>query len=134
MIVLTITVLGAEVAARHHFPSYVLAKKINIGDFLQRIEAVMAFMWFLTIYFRMSFYFYAAVIGLAQTLNVKEHRSLVLPLGMIVVVASVVVHPNIVHSNEFNKYTWFPYVSTYGVVLPLVLLAAHALRKRAGSS
>nr|WP_245552882.1 GerAB/ArcD/ProY family transporter [Brevibacillus massiliensis] len=32
MIVLTITVLGAEVAARHHFPSYVLAKKIRVSN------------------------------------------------------------------------------------------------------
>lgn len=37
---LTVFVLGSDLAARQIYPSYVLAKKVNIADFLQRVEAL----------------------------------------------------------------------------------------------
>ena len=130
MIAMTILVLGVDITERQIYPSYALAKKINIANFLQRIEIVMAGMWFISIYFKMSCYFYASVVGLAQTLNVKNYRFLVLPMGVLLVSLSLIIHPNIVHSIEFNRMTWLSYASTYGLILPLLLLAASFLRRR----
>ncbi|WP_312118067.1 GerAB/ArcD/ProY family transporter [Brevibacillus reuszeri] len=134
VIALTILVLGADTTARQLYPSYALAKKINVGNFLQRIEIIMAGMWFITIFFRVCCYFYASVIGLAQTLNLKDYRFLVLPLGIIVIALSLIVHPNIVHSEEYNKREWIPYAATYGLVLPLLLLGIQSLRKKESES
>ncbi|GIP32615.1 endospore germination permease [Paenibacillus sp. J2TS4] len=130
MIAWAVIVLGAETTARQAYPSYSLAKLINVGKFLQRIEVIMAIMWFITIYYKMSVYFYVSVTGLAQILNFKEYRSLTLPLGMMLVVLSLIVHPDYVHSDTYDKETWFPYVSTYGLVLPLMLLLLSALRNK----
>ncbi|MBK5443733.1 endospore germination permease [Peribacillus sp. TH24] len=130
IIALTIIVLGVDNTARNTYPSYALARKINVGDFLQRIEAIMAIMWIITIYYKMSFYFYASVIGLAQTLNMKDYRPLTLPLGMIIVSLSLFIHPNVVHSSTFDKEIWPLYVSTYGLVLPILLLIVNAFRKK----
>ncbi|MED3691180.1 GerAB/ArcD/ProY family transporter, partial [Peribacillus butanolivorans] len=110
--------------------SYLVARKVNIGDFLQRIEAIMALMWIITIYYKMAFYFYATVIGLAQTLNMKDYRPLTLPLGMTLVSLSVLIHPNVVHSATFDKEIWPLYASTYGLVLPILLLAINVFRKK----
>jgi spore germination protein KB len=87
-------------------------------------------MWFITIYFKMTFYFYAAVIGVAQTLKLNNYRPLTIPLGMIVVSLSLIVHPNVIHAATFDKEIWPLYASTYGLVLPLLLLAVNALRKK----
>ncbi|MFE4430991.1 GerAB/ArcD/ProY family transporter, partial [Peribacillus butanolivorans] len=130
MITLTIIVLGADSSARQTFPSYLLARKLNVGDFLQRIEAIMAIMWIITIYFKMACYFYATVIGLAQTLNMKDYRPLTLPLGMISVSLSLLIHPNVAQKATFDKEIFPLYVSTYGLVLPLLLLAVNAIRKK----
>ena len=134
IIALTILVLGAETTARQTYPSYALAKKINVGNFLQRIEIVMAGMWFITIFFRVSCYFYASVIGLAQSLNLKDYRFLILPLGILMIALSLIVHPNVVHSEEYNKGEWIPYVATYGLLLPLLLLGINAFRKKGNES
>ncbi|GIO04821.1 germination protein [Brevibacillus reuszeri] len=134
IIALAILVLGAETTARQMYPSYALAKKINVGSFLQRIEIVMAGMWFITIFFRVSCYFYASVIGLAQTLNLKDYRFLVLPLGILMIILSLIVHPNIVHSEEYNKHEWITYAATYGLLLPLLLLGVNAFRKKGKES
>lgn len=134
IIALTILVLGVETTARQTYPSYALAKKINVGNFLQRIEIVMAGMWFITIFFRVSCYFYASVIGLAQTLKLKDYRFLVLPLGILMITLSLIVHPNVVHSEEYNKQGWIPYVATYGLLLPVLLLGINAFRKKGNKS
>lgn len=130
IIILAILVLGADNSARQMYPSYALAKKISVGNFLQRIEAIMACMWFITIYFKMTLYFYASVIGLAQTLKLDNYRPLTIPLGMIVVSLTLIVHPNVIHGAKFDKEIWPLYASTYGLVLPLLLLAVNALRKK----
>ncbi|RRN71199.1 spore gernimation protein [Peribacillus simplex] len=130
IIALTIIVLGADTSARNTYPSYILARKINVGDFFQRIEAIMAIMWIISIYYKMSFYFYASVIGFAHIFNMKNYRPLTLPLGMILVSLSVLIHPNVAHSIKFDKEIWPLYVSTYGLVFPILLLTVNAFRKK----
>ncbi|MCU6710769.1 endospore germination permease [Paenibacillus sp. J5C_2022] len=132
VILLSLLVLGVDATARQIYPSYSLAKKINVGNFLQRIEIIMAMMWFISIYFRLSCYFHAAVKGLAQVLNVKDYRFLVVPMGITMITLSLIVHPNILHSAMYNRETWLVYASTYGLLLPLLLLAVHAVRQKFG--
>ncbi|MGG1661776.1 GerAB/ArcD/ProY family transporter [Brevibacillus sp. NRS-1366] len=134
IIALSILVLGPDTTARQTYPSYALAKKINVGKIFTRIEIVMAVMWFISIFFKVSFYFYAAVVGLAQTLNLKEYRFLVLPMGIIMIVLSMIVHPNVLHSEEYNKHTWLLFVATFGVFLPLLLLGVAVIRKKGKAS
>lgn len=130
IIVLCITVLGTEMTARQTYPSYALAKKINVGHFLQRIEIVMAIMWFITIFYRIFIYFYSAVVGMKQLFNLKDYRPLLLPMGFLMVVLSLLVHPNVMHSEEYNRSVWLPYVATYGFYLPVILLIVHAIRRK----
>jgi spore germination protein KB len=127
---MAILVIGADQTARNIYPSYVLAKKINIGDFLQRLEAIMAGIWFITIFFKLTICFYATALGLAQTLKLKEYRPLLLPLGMILLVLSLVASPNITYFHTFIAKIWTPYSLTYGLFLPLLLLGVGVFRKK----
>ncbi|MFY0517454.1 GerAB/ArcD/ProY family transporter [Lysinibacillus sp. UGB7] len=128
-IALSILVLGVTNTSLRVFPSYTLAQRISIGNFLQRIEIIMAFMWMVTIFVRAFMYFYASLQGLGQILNIKDHRPLILPLGFITVALSQIVHPNIVHSDKYNKETWPLYISIFAILLPLLLLVVAKLRK-----
>ncbi|MDN3019656.1 endospore germination permease [Paenibacillus sp. BSR1-1] len=129
LISLTILVLGPETSSRQLYPSYTLARRLKVGDFLQRVEAILAIMWEITIFFKMTIYFYASITGLVQTLNIKDYRPLVIPLGMIMVTTSLVSHPNVIHSAKFDYEIWPVYALTYGLVLPLLLLVVYAIRK-----
>ncbi|MEC2078543.1 endospore germination permease [Metabacillus fastidiosus] len=130
VIILSLLILGVDTTIRQVYPSYALAKMANIGNFMQRIEAIVAFIWIITIYFRVIVYFYLAVIGLAQTLNLKSYRPLTLPLGIILVVISLIVHSNTAHFIEYNSKIWVPYISIYGLFLPLLLLIIAKIRKK----
>ncbi|WP_436236322.1 GerAB/ArcD/ProY family transporter [Paenibacillus sp. LjRoot153] len=106
-----------------------MAKQINIGDFLQRFEILIAGIWFLTVYFKTTFYFYSFVIGLAQVLNIKDNRPIVLPLGMIQVVYSLVVYPNVAYMTEFDTKAWISYALAIGLLYPLLILSVASIRK-----
>ena len=69
IIMLSILVLGSDLTTRQTYPSYMLAKKISIGNFLERIEVIVAIIWILTIYFRLTICYYGLSLGLAQVLD-----------------------------------------------------------------
>jgi spore germination protein KB len=126
---LAILVMGVDQTTRTLYPSYILAKKINIGNFLQRIEAIVTIMWFIAIFFKLTICFYASTLCLAQIFKLKEYRMLVFPLGMILVVFSLAISPNIVYNITVTPKVWTPYALTYGLFLPLLLLGVATVRK-----
>ncbi|MBP1154207.1 MULTISPECIES: endospore germination permease [unclassified Paenibacillus] len=121
---LSILVLGEDITTRNVYPSYSLAKRIG------RLEAVMAGLWFISIYFKIIICFYASVIGLAQIFNLKEFRPLLFPLGIIMLVLSLLVYPNLVYIQLFIAKIWTPYALTFMLFLPLFLLAVAVMRKK----
>ncbi|MGW8959782.1 GerAB/ArcD/ProY family transporter [Paenibacillus sp. NPDC055715] len=129
IVALSILVLGPDSTARSIFPSYSLAQKISIGSFLQRIEAIMAIMWFISLYFRITIYLYVIVLAIAQIFNLKDYRPLILPLGMILVVMSVVIYPNVPYQQKWDGTVWVSYTLSIGLFLPLLLLCIHGIRK-----
>ncbi|MNO12335.1 Spore germination protein YndE [compost metagenome] len=129
IVALSILVLGPDLTARSIFPSYSLAQKISIGNFLQRIEAIMAVIWFISLYFRATIYIYGIVLAIAQIFNLKDYRPLVLPLGMILVVMSVVIYPNVPYQQKWDGTVWVSYTLSIGLFLPLLLLCTYMVRK-----
>jgi len=134
IITLCILVLGPSNTASRTFPSYALAQRISIGNFLQRIEIIMAGMWIISIYIRTFMYFYASVIGVAQLCKIQDHRPLILPFGLLMIGLSQIIHPNIVHSNVYNNEIWPIFSAIFTVILPLTLLIVAKIRKIDGNS
>jgi spore germination protein KB len=130
IIFLCILVLGASATARQMFPSYVLAKTVSLFDILERIESVMATMWILSIFFKTSIYFYAFVIGLAHLLGVRNYRFLVVPLGILAVIFSTVVYPNVQYMIHWDTTYWPPYALIMGFFIPLLTLIIDKIKKR----
>lgn len=127
---LCILILGPDITSRSMFPSYALVKKISIGHFLQRIEALLAGMWFITTYFKTTFYFYGWVTSLAEILKLNQYRTITLPCGMIMVVFSLIVYPDVVYMQKWDAVVFPPYILMMGVFLPLLLWTVGSLKKK----
>jgi spore germination protein KB len=129
---LSILVLGADVTAMQLYPSYSLAKKISIGHFLERVEIIMAGIWFITIYFKLGICFYASTMTFAELFKLKDAKQLYLPLGLILIVLSILAYPDIaVFINYASKIDFF-FSILFALIFPLLLLGAAAIRKRRG--
>lgn len=130
VVLLSILVLGDNLTARHMYPSYSLAKKITIGTFLERLEVVMAGIWFITIYFKLAVCFYAATITLAELFKLKEAKPLYLPLGMLMAVLSIVAYPDVTYFMNFAMSVYVGYALPFALGFPLLLLIVAVLRNK----
>lgn len=130
VIILCLLVLGASTTARQLYPSYVLAKSVNVFEIVERIEAVMAGIWLISIFFKTALYFYVCVIGLAQILQVRTYRFLVVPMGALSVVFSTVIYPNIEYMLHWDDTYWIPYATIMCVIIPLFTLITDKIKKR----
>ncbi|TVX98567.1 GerAB/ArcD/ProY family transporter [Paenibacillus cremeus] len=126
---LSILVLGAEAASKQLYPSFLIAKKINIAGFLQRIEVIMAIMWFISILFRLILYFYGSALSLAQILKLRDYRPLTFPLGLILYILCLTVSSNSIEIKNIMSLVGLPFKITYGFLIPLILLITAKLRK-----
>ncbi|RCW51035.1 GerAB/ArcD/ProY family transporter [Paenibacillus prosopidis] len=127
---LSISILGADLSERNMYPSYALAKKIDVGNFIQRVEILIAGIWFMTIFFKTTIYSFSFLTGLAQIFGFRDYRPFALPYGMILVVYSLVVYPDVVYMMDFDSTIWIPYALTIGLLLPLIILSVGSLRKK----
>lgn len=128
--VFCITVLGADYTAQSVFPAYTLAKKISIGEIIERVEAVIAGLWIITIFYRTVLYFFAAVLGLSKVLGLKDYRPLTLPMGMLAVAVSLIIYPDVSYAMMWDARVWPSYALVHGLFLPLFILAAGLIRNR----
>lgn len=125
---LSILVLGGEDTANEFFPSFELAKKIELGEFVQRVEVIVAGMWFITMYVKLLICFYITVLCLSQTLCLSEYRSIALPLGFILYAVSIIIVPDLGFLLSFDIMAWPFYAFTFGLLYPLILLGVGAIR------
>ncbi|MDR6882468.1 endospore germination permease [Bacillus sp. 3255] len=128
IILLNILVLGPAIMASNSAPTYALAKKINVGDFLTRIEAIIAFIWLISTFIRGVMYFHVSLAVFAGLFGIQNARPLSAPLGMFMVAVSVVIAPSDHYIAAFLKDTQFFYAGTFGLVLPLLLLGFAKIR------
>lgn len=127
---LSILVMGAENTASEIYASFELAKKIEIGEFIQRVEAIIAGVWFITIFLKLILCFYITVLTLSQTLSLSDYRLLTLPIGMILYAVSIIIAPNLSYLISFDTTVWPFYALTFGLLFPLMLLGIAAFRKK----
>ncbi|QYR22793.1 endospore germination permease [Paenibacillus sp. sptzw28] len=127
---LSILVLGAESTASDIFSSFELAKEIEIGGFIQRVEVIIAAIWFITIFFKLVLVFYITVLSLSQTLNLSEYRTISLPLGLLFYASGVLIAPNISNLMTFHINIRPAYSAIIGFVLPATVLGVGIIRKR----
>lgn len=129
-IINSILVLGSTITASSQHPVYILAKEINIENILTRLEFIVAAVWILTVLTRVILYFYAGAIGLAQLLKLEDNKRVILPLGLISLVMSTFVYPNVIYQADWDTFVWPPVIATFAFILPIAMIIASYVRSR----
>ncbi|MEK4075229.1 endospore germination permease [Paenibacillus sp. FSL M7-0656] len=128
LVLIALLVLGSTLTQHNVYISYVLAQKINVGNFFQRIEALTAIAWLLSTYFKSLLYVFGFVVGTAQLFRLKDYKPLTLPSMMLFFAMSILISPNIVFYTTTIMYAWFDWDVTVSIVLPIFLLLVHQAR------
>ena len=126
---LCLSIMGPELTTRLNFPVYVLAQKVEVGNFLERIEVLSGGLIFIALFIKVTICFYSMVLNLAQSLQLNNYKMLTFPLGFLVMVLSIFLFPNIIYFRSFLSDAWTPIVIVYGLFIPLLLLGVDVIRK-----
>ncbi|MDP4162397.1 MAG: endospore germination permease [Bacillota bacterium] len=132
VLLVTILVFGAGITQNQQYPTYILGKKIHIGNFLRRIEVIVAILWFLSMFFKMALLFYSSAKSFSQLFKLSDERMVLLPFGTVTLVLSINVYPNVAFFIQFVTKTWPVYAMTYGLILPVLLVMIAKIRKHYG--
>ena len=130
VIIFCILVLGADNTARLTYPSYKLGMRISIGDFFERVEVIVAFIWVFTEYFKLTICFYGLALGLAQLMGLQNYKILLFPLAFLILTFTIFSHPDLVHYQHFMATAWTPLSLTICFIMPLLLLTVGKIRGR----
>lgn len=115
-----VAVFGAEVTKKLTFPSYSLARIIDLAEFINRVEIVVVLLWVAGVFIKLGILHYVLALGGAELLNLKDYRPLVLPLGLLLGSLSVLIFDNTLELVEFLRKTWPFYSLTFQLLLPAV--------------
>jgi len=129
LIIFSILVLGADFSARNAYPSYILGKKISLGTVLERMEVIVAIIWFFSMFFKLTICYYGITLGIAQVFRLKNYKILVSPLAFLIVTFAIILYPDIVYFQDFIAHTWTPYSLSICFFLPFILLIVAQVKK-----
>jgi spore germination protein KB len=124
-----IAIFGPQVSAGWLFPGLNAARMVHLANFLERLDPVVMAIWVAGVLVKMSIFYWVATLGAAQWLELKDYKPLVLPVGVILLALSIMVHESILGLFTFLGTFWGPYALTlFQVGIPLLLLIVAVLR------
>ncbi|MEC0128799.1 GerAB/ArcD/ProY family transporter [Paenibacillus pabuli] len=128
LLLFSLLVVGPFMTQHDIYISYALSQKINIGNFFERIEALMATAWLIATYFKSLLYMFAFVIGLAHLFQLKTYKPLILPSNLLMFSLSILISPNVIFYTNTIMPEWVDWDMTVGFIIPLFLLLVHRIR------
>ena len=128
--VIQIMTLGADIRSRTQYPLLNAARSISIADFIERVDALVVFITLIGIVVKASLFLYASLKGIERVFGIP-YRSILLPAGMIVSVASVLVGQNFSDYVSRMSELVVPFVELpLQIGIPLLLLLAILWQRR----
>lgn len=134
-IAMALFVLGPATAGRLTVAVLTLARLVSVGRIIERMDAIIMVIWVLGLFIKISAFYYAASLGLAQILSLRDFRPVVLPLGLLIAVLSLLLFRNTPQLVDFLGFAWPSYsVTIFEVGLPALLLALALARGLGGEN
>ncbi|MEL3973605.1 endospore germination permease [Rossellomorea oryzaecorticis] len=126
---LVIGVLGDEVAAMYDYPTFLLAKQINIADFMQRVEVIIAAIWIISLFVKLLITYYVSCEAICYIFSIKNVHIIAVPLGIVLWFLGNIVYPSNAFFAEFIKIS-VSYKIIFGIGFPILTLLVERLRRK----
>jgi spore germination protein KB len=124
MVIILITLvsilsLGGMGTATNTYPAFAIAKKIDIGGVMQRIEVIMAGIWMFSIFFKLSLCVYVTALSMKQLFRLKDINCLTFPITISLIPLSQWFSPN---ASDFQTFTqkWMMVVTFAVMCIPFI--------------
>lgn len=131
VVLLTISVLGNNLANLYQYPEYHILKTINIADFFQRVESILSSQMIFSFFMAVIFYLYYIKTAFIQTFKIKNYDHIIsIVFSIIIIFLSQNIFKNTTIAETFIV-SIYPIISTvFLFVIPLIILITIKIKKR----
>lgn len=126
----SIVTLGEANISILYFASYASVRLIHIGDFLERIEISVAIIFMLSGFTKVSICLLAASGGVAKVLNFPQYRQIVAPIGLLMLMLSIIAFSNTTEMFEWAEKFFRYYALPYEVIFPVIIWICAEIKAR----
>lgn len=132
LVVFTIGTFGIQQAYNMFYPSLQVARIINIGQFIQRIDIVWIVVAIAATLIGASILMWGACEGFSQVMKIKDNLPIVYPLTLLSLVLAITTFKSDKILKDYIFY-FFPFLSVIMTVIEILLMAVAMARKKKGS-
>ncbi len=120
-------VLGETLQA-HVYPTYSAIRLVNVGNLLTRLEIFEVINLITMGFIQLSVVYFGVVLGISQMAKLKSPRSIVYPVGILMILLAVLNFANVAEHFEFSLDAWPYYAVPFELGLPLLTLVIAMVR------
>lgn len=134
-LILTINALACTAVfdvstGRFNFATFELVRLAGFGTFLTRLDAIWIIIWIVGIFGKVALFHHAAIMGTVQLLRLKDHRTVIVPLSILLIALSLSQFKNLTEMVAWINGPWIPYAFLFEMGIPTFLLLLAFLREK----
>ncbi|MBU5593014.1 endospore germination permease [Clostridium sp. MSJ-4] len=131
MAICDIMILGTNTLITSYFPSYTALKRIEVGNFLERIEVTIILSFIFGVFVKSTCYLIATCKGIATLFNLKDYILISTPVGLLVVSISYLLYDNIKELLEMTQFDTYNGIFFQIILFFILFIGAEIkIRKR----
>jgi spore germination protein KB len=127
-------IIGSELLAKNYFPTYIVIARINVGDFVQRIEILNTVAFLIAGFIKICLCVLAASNGLATVFKFDSYKTLVTPITLTLFAASFIAYESIVETSQFVPQVYPMFAAIFQVILPMITFIGVKFKNKAGEA
>ena len=121
---------GPEISGKLRYPSFDMVSYISVLDFIQNLEIIGILVWILSVFIKLSLYFFLSCYGTAQLFKLKDWKKMIW-IAAIIIFALAQFYPNVSYTFGYMNTYWIYYVLPINAVgIPLLLWIIVIMRKK----
>ncbi|MDC3417749.1 GerAB/ArcD/ProY family transporter [Aquibacillus salsiterrae] len=110
------------------YPYHEVTQYVNLGNFFTNVETFFMVFWLSAAFLRFIIYLYLVAMVFGAVFNIKEHESLLLPLGLLTVSSGLLVENTVINELVYREKLLM-YSTPLYVLLPYLLWIIKRLRR-----
>lgn len=133
--ILDTMILGTNIQSMSYFPSYASLRRIDIGNFIERIEITIILSFIFSVFVKSTCYLIGASKGITHLFNLKNYTFISTPVGLLVVIISYILYENAKESVETMQFDIWVGIIFQVILFFIIFIGAEIkIRKNKGTN
>ncbi|MCT4618860.1 MAG: endospore germination permease [Marinisporobacter sp.] len=123
-------VLGAHAYTTTYFPAHSAVSRMNIGDFIQRSEIIVAIGFLGAGFIKICICLLVVCKGITKLFGFSDYRFSILPISLLMLNLSILIYEDILEMVDWAFHIYNYYAFPFQVLFPVIILAGAEIKRR----